>query len=231
MNFKNTTKSLAKRFIESAGILFSLLLVFVAIAYAAGFTAWDSGRAPQTVPGLGNVELASGSGGSGEWPSGDYCIMANGTCPDGFTADTMKGVWGSHRHDQCGGEAGAGSSTCKVIPDGPDRVQTMELNFCCKGGSAPAIVKVYTQDITPSGRYLGTNDDFRALDGYGSHVITVDRICQLAGKSEALLPLNYACASGPRNTESRHNGAWGNINATGQGWCQDYGVEWVECIQ
>ncbi len=59
MHSKKTTNSLAKRFIESAGILFTLLLVSAGIVYA--FTTWSSGEAPQAAPGDGNVQSIGGS--------------------------------------------------------------------------------------------------------------------------------------------------------------------------
>ncbi|MFH1546844.1 MAG: hypothetical protein ABIE14_05730, partial [Patescibacteria group bacterium] len=48
-------KALAKRLVESAGIFFTILLVFSAIVYA--FTTWAPGGPPQAAPGDGNVFL------------------------------------------------------------------------------------------------------------------------------------------------------------------------------
>ena len=47
-------KSLAKRLVESSGILFAALLVFAAIAYA--LSTWAPGNPPAAAPGDGNVE-------------------------------------------------------------------------------------------------------------------------------------------------------------------------------
>ncbi|MBU1089611.1 tail fiber domain-containing protein [Patescibacteria group bacterium] len=47
-------KALIKRLAESAGILFSALLVFTAIVYAI---TWAPGGPPQAAPGDGNVEM------------------------------------------------------------------------------------------------------------------------------------------------------------------------------
>jgi|GEM_PF-6057562 len=60
-------KSLVKRLAESAGILFSALLVFSTIVYA--FTTWEPGGPPQAAPGDGNVELPSG--GTSLWDTTD----------------------------------------------------------------------------------------------------------------------------------------------------------------
>jgi len=51
---RGSKKTLAKRLAESAGILFSALLVFSAIVYAI---TWSPGDPPQAAPGDGNVLL------------------------------------------------------------------------------------------------------------------------------------------------------------------------------
>lgn len=90
-------------------------------------------------------------------------------------------------------------------------------------------VRVYTQSLTPSGRYLGTHDDFR-----GASLRTVSdgarNVCQFAGYQNHAFPLSYACATGAVNSESRSNGNWNYFNWTGQGWCQTNGIEWIDCV-
>ncbi len=133
MHSQKTTNSLAKRFIESAGILFTLLLVSASIVYA--FTTWSSGEAPQTSPGLGNVELVSGSGGNSNYVGSidtDTTGTATGTilkCNAGETTMTMTG----------GGWGGYG---CKVTDQGLSTVRAEVIQSgaycqyaCFAGGS------------------------------------------------------------------------------------------------
>jgi len=142
-----------------------------------------------------------------------------------------------------GGYAGSnsgssGSTVCTSSPNSCGQTNTGTLvNGVCVGSSFD---RVDTRTLTPSGHYLGTADDFRDY--------ATDAICQLAGKGPATG--NYACYSGSPDlntytyggdpdsgyswsisayyADSRHNGNWGYF-VPGTGWCQDTGVEWVEC--
>lgn len=55
---KKPHRSIIKKFIGLAGILFFVALVLATVVYAVvARQTWDSGSAPQTAPGEGNVGL------------------------------------------------------------------------------------------------------------------------------------------------------------------------------
>lgn len=74
------------------------------------------------------------TGGGSAWPNGNYCIMANGTCPIGFSLATIKNLVGAFAHDACeGAPTSAGTSQCQLAwGGGNQQVYRTTFNFCCK---------------------------------------------------------------------------------------------------
>ena len=87
-------------------------------------------------PGAGKVLTSDAAGlaswqAGGTWPSGSYCIMANGVCPTGFSAGELHLLVGCAAHDQCDGvNACVGSSCCGDA--WTPCVKRQILSFCCK---------------------------------------------------------------------------------------------------
>ena len=102
-----------------------------------------------------------------------------------------------------------------------------------QGEAKAGVNRVQTKTLTPdpSHPYIGTYDDYRG--GIADQTIkqAIDKICALAGKGVATTTLSYKCATSG-NQQSRHNGSWMPLNQpvpSGGAWCEDNGVEWVDC--
>lgn len=129
--------------------------------------------------------------------------------------------------------------------------QTCYLSNSCGQKSAAGVIgcdgtcgnRYETTKLTPSGHYLGTYDDFRKGPA---------DVCRVLVGEDAAPGAAYACApnlntpdystclqySGDTSfcnifgasyyAESSHNGNWRNF-FYGENWCQETGIEWVEC--
>ncbi|MCK4386991.1 MAG: hypothetical protein KAV41_02835 [Candidatus Pacebacteria bacterium] len=77
---------------------------------------------------LGGVSKSSWPS-EGTWPAGSYCILANGSCPSGFSQSSLGLYVGSHAHDMCAvGNRNAGSSSCS----GGSPMARLTIVACCK---------------------------------------------------------------------------------------------------
>jgi hypothetical protein len=140
------------------------------------------------------------------------------------------------------------SSTGLFVPTGSSYEWSLFRSYAPSISLSPCTFTIYTNTLTPSGNYIGTYDDFRGGGYEGvSTQQSLNWICQLAGRSSGTGA--YACApnQNPQGCleydkngyctrygstyyypESRHNGGWG-YHYLGQGWCEEGGVQWVQC--
>lgn len=65
------------------------------------------------------------------WPPGNYCILANGGCPSGFSAGELHLLVGAASHDQCDGLNQCIGSSCCGSAWAPS-IKRQVLSFCCK---------------------------------------------------------------------------------------------------
>jgi len=94
-------------------------------SYANANKSCPSGQYQRGVASNGNPICSTPSG---KWPSGHYCIFRNGgSCPGGFSNDSINLELGTHGHDMCPGDQKAGDST--FVGGGYCSVR---IRMCCK---------------------------------------------------------------------------------------------------
>ncbi len=161
MRSQKLKKFLAKKFIESASIIFTLLFMFAGIVYA--YTTWAPGGPPQAAPGAGNVELPIG----GSAPSGAIMAFNLGACPAGWTelvaarGRTIVGLNPGDTSFNAQGETGGAKTHTLTIAEMPAHTHGLNVDISAAGA--------YSNPTGANGVDAVDNDTVRSTGGGGPH--------------------------------------------------------------